>query len=150
MINFRNNKGITLFALSIYIIVLMIILGILATVSNFFNNNLEIIKQGARNASSFDKFNVAFVSDVKNNKEAKIEGNIIAFEDGTIYTYNEIDKSIYRGKIKIADNVTYFLPTTKKILVDSTAKQIINVNIIIGESTNTVFNQNINYTLRYW
>ena len=150
MVKLKDNKAITLFALSIYIIVLMVILGILATVTNFFNNNLNIIKEASVNASYFDKFNVSFVNDVKHNKEAKVEGNLIIFEDGTIYTYNENDNSIYRGKIKISENVKFFSATTKKILVDNVAKQIINVNIVIGESSNTVFDQNINYTLRYW
>ena len=146
----KNNKGITLLELSIYIIVLMVIVGLLATTNKFFNKNLGAVQNVARYAASFDKFNSLFVSDVKDNKEAVVVGNRITFEDGTTYTYNQNDKGVYRGKIKIASNVVAFSATSKKIIINNCTKQIININIIIGESLETAFEQNIDYTLKYW
>ena len=145
----KNNKGITLMALSIYIIVLMVIMGLLATMNRFFNKNLDTVQSIAKYAASFDKFNSLFVSDVKNNKAAIVSGNTITFEDGTTYTYIN-QEGIYRGKIKIASNVTGFSATSKKIIINNCTKQIISISIIIGDSYDNAFEQNIDYTLRYW
>lgn len=152
----KSNKGITLVALSIYIISILLIVGILTSIRQYFFNNIDIIKDTARYASAFDKFNSYFVHDVKNNSNAKVEesddtGNItIIFEDGTTYTYNQNNQGIYRGKVKIAANVTAFKATQKEILINSVKKQIITIEMIIGQSNKTLFNKKIDYTLRYW
>ena len=156
MIKLKSNKGITLIELSIYIIVLSLVIGVLASIRNFFFKNMDIVKETSRYASAFDKFNSYFVKDVKNNNNAKIDsdastGNlIITFEDGTNYIYNDSDDGIYRGKIKIATNVSAFTASKKTIVINNVEKEIISINIAIGTSNNTMFNKSIDYTLKYW
>ena len=83
----KSEKGITLTTLVIYIIVLVVALGILATVSTFFYKNVVLLKDSAQYAAEFDKFNASFIKDIKNNSEANVDQNAktIVFEDGTTY-----------------------------------------------------------------
>ena len=142
----KSEKGVTLTTLVIYIIVLVVALGILATVSTFFYKNVVLIKDSAQYAAEFDKFNASFIKDIKNNSEAKT----IVFEDGTTYVYSENDKGIYRNQVKIATHVDVFNTSTKTISVNNVDKQIISVNIVIGNSKKTLINKSIDYTLKYW
>lgn len=150
----KSNKGITLLELSLYIIVILIIMGVLTSIRTFFFKNVDVIEESSRYASSFDKFNNYFVSDVKNNYHVKVETNpgstTIIFEDGTTYIYNVADGGIYRGKIKIASNVTAFTVNKKNILINSVQKEVVSINIAIGDSNANLFNKKIDYTLRYW
>lgn len=150
--NLKSEKGITLTSLVIYIIVILIVLGIMATISTFFYSNLNIVRDSAKYASEFDKFNSYIVKDVKNNNKVKVDSNIgpIIFEDGTTYVYNEKDKGIYRGKVKIATHVEGFNCSKKTITINNVDKDILTVEIIIGNSTKTLLNKRIDYTLRYW
>ena len=154
MIKYKSVKGITLIELSIYIIILLIVVGLLTSLRNYFYGNIGIIRDTARYASSFDKFNSYFVEDVKSNKQANIEssGNnmIITFENGSTYVFNDNDNSIYKGKIKIADNVSVFNASKKTIIINNVEKEIISINIVIGTSSNTLFSKTIDYTLKYW
>ena len=72
------------------------------------------------------------------------------FEDGTEYKYNETEKCIYRGKFKVASNVQYFSVTNSTKTVDNFQKNILSVKIIVGDSTQNLINQKIDYVLRYW
>lgn len=148
----KSEKGITLTTLVIYIIVLMAALGILATISKFFYNNIILVKDSAKYASEFDKFNASIVGDVKENKQAIVDtlNKTITFESGVTYIYKPEDKGIYRDKVKIATNVDSFSVSQKTITVNNVDKQIISVKIVIGNSTKTLINKSIDYTLKYW
>ena len=113
----KSEKGITLTTLVIYIIVLVVALGILATVSTFFYKNVVLLKDSAQYAAEFDKFNASFIKDIKNNSEANVDQNAktIVFEDGTTYVYSENDKGIYRNQVKIATHVDVFNTSTKTL-----------------------------------
>ena len=148
--NLKSEKGITLTTLVVYIIVMLIVVGIMSTISTFFYKNLGIVRDSAKYASEFDKFNSYIVKDVKNNTDFKIDDNIITFEDGTTYVYNAEDEGLYRGKMKIATNVKSFSASKKTIFINSVNKQILTVNIIIGNSSKNLINKQIDYTLKYW
>lgn len=148
----KSEKGITLTTLVIYTIVLMAALGILATISTFFYNNIILVKDSAKYASEFDKFNASFVHDVKENTQVVVDetNKTITFENGVTYIYNQEDKGIYREKVKVATNVDVFNVSQKTISTNNFDKQIISVNIVIGNSTKTLINKSIDYTLKYW
>ena len=156
VVRLKSNKGITLIELSAYIILLLLVIGVLASIRGFFFNNLDIVRKASRYAASFDKFNSEFVKDVKNNKYASVEtdetsGNIIiTFESGDTYVYNASDEGIYKGKIKIATNVTSFNASNKTIMVNGVEKEIISISIAIGTSIDSMFYKSIDYTLKYW
>ena len=160
MSKLRNNNGITLMQLVLYMILLLFIIGLLATIRGNFEDNLTTIQEGARYAAEFDKFNSYFTSDVKSHSEAKIGENsenmrTITFDDGVVYTRNTADRGIYRTdetgkKIKIASNIETFNVQTKDLLVNSCKKQIITVEIVISKNSKQSFKQIIDYTLNYW
>ena len=154
MKKFKSDKGITLLALSIYIIAISLILGLLATLNNFFSNNIKVVRDSYKYATSFDKFNSFFVEDVKNSKNAKIETNdnniTITFDNGSIYFYKDDDGGLYRGKVKIASSVTNFTATSKTVVINNTEKEIITIDIAIGGNGKNTFSKKIDYTLKYW
>lgn len=148
----KSEKGITLLSLSIYIIVMLIVVGILTQISTFFYGNLNIVRDSAKYSCEFDKINTSLISDVKNNKHVNVPNDwkTIIFEDGTTYKYNDKDDGIYRGKNKIASHVTSFSVKKRIITIENVDKEILTVNIVIGTSEKSLINKRIDYTLRYW
>lgn len=150
--NLKSEKGITLTNLVVYIIAIMITLGILTSISSFFYSNINLIEDSAKNASEFDKFNSYILKDVKNNSKVKVNETTktIIFEDGTTYIYNIDDEGMYRGNAKIASNVKAFDVSQKTIVINNVEKDILTINIVIGNSTQNLINKQIDYTLKYW
>ena len=102
----KSDKGITLTSLILYIVLIILVLGFLSLVSQNFFQNTKYISNTGKYVAEFNKFNMYFIEDVKNNADVyTIEDNKIVFEDGTIYTYT--DNDIYRNKIKICENIDY-------------------------------------------
>lgn len=149
----KSQNGVTLVQLTIYLIAMLVVIGMMTTLSNFFYGNINIIREASRYAAEFDKFNTHFVKDVESNNEVNItttDGQVtIIFEDGTTYTYNS-DEGLYRGSVKISTNVKAFTATKKIITINNVDKDIVTVKIIIGNSTQTLFSKQIDYTLKYW
>ena len=143
----KSQKGVTLIALVIYVIVLTIVVSILAMISSFFFSNVNFVKEQANYAPEFNKFNMFFIQDVKNNKNVTVSGNNIKFEDGTEYIFNLDQKAIYRNGKAIAKNIQAAVFSTSTIR--NTTKNIINVNIAIGNA-GALFTKNIDYVLKYW
>ena len=101
----KSEKGITLTSLVIYIMVATIVIATMAIVSSFFFSNINLVRDQDKYAVEFNKFNMFFVNDVKNNKTAQIEEHKITFEDGTIYEYNTSEQAVYRNDTKITSLV---------------------------------------------
>jgi hypothetical protein len=145
----KNQKGVTLVALVIYVVVFSIVMAILAVITNFFHTNVIYVQDQANYAPEFNKFNMFFIEDVKTNREATVVGNTIEFGDGTSYYFSLEQKAIYRDGKRIAKDVQAVTFKTSTETVRNTTKNIINVNISIGNE-NDLFNKSIDYTLRYW
>ena len=148
----KSENGVTLIDVTIYIIVMLIIIGIVAFVSQFFYDNIGTVKDSAKYAGEFDKINSNLIVDVKANKHVTTNSgsNDIVFEDGTVYTYNSEDNGVYGGKNKIAINVKFFSASSKTINVNGVQKEILTVKVIIGNSSKNLINKQIDYTLKYW
>ena len=143
----KSQKGITLTSLVIYIAISTVVISIMAVVSSFFFGNVDKVKEQDKYASEFNKFNMFFVNDIKNNKTAEVETNKIVFEDGTVYEYRKSEGAIFRNSTRITSNVTeleFNLSTYES--TEKTTKNIITVSISIGEN----FYQSIEYVLKYW
>lgn len=145
----KSQKGVTLVALVIYIIVFTIVISILSVISSFFFSNVNFVKEQANYAPEFNKFNMFFIQDVKNNKNVTVNNNTIEFADGTRYDFNSDQKAIYRNGKAIAKNiqVAVFKPST--VTIRNTTKNIVNVNIAIGKA-GSLFIKDIDYVLKYW
>lgn len=146
----KSNKGITLTSLVIYIIVATIVISIMAMVSSFFFSNMNLVKDQDQYAVEFNKFNMFFITDIKNNTTAQVESNKITLEDGTIYEYKQKEGKIYRNNTEIAKeiNTANFASSTYTIPNTSTIKNLITIQMSIGKNRN--FNKTIEYVLKYW
>ena len=132
----KSERGITLTALILYVVVAMATVTAIAGLSSFFVSNMNEVKAQEKYAPEFNKFSMFFIGDVKNNKTAEVTTTQVTFEDGTVYQYRASEK---------ADNFS-FVSSTEQI--SSTIKQIINVKMSIGGKVN--LKNGIDYTLRYW
>ena len=146
----RKERGITLIALNIYIISMCIIIAALSMISNLFYSNTKYLEDNSKNISEYNKFNMYFIEDVKNNKNTyQVTENIIIFEDGTVYTYKaDTDNSIYRNKVKICENVGYCKFSETEETVNNTTKSIIKVHMVIDGTK--LFETVNEYVLKYW
>lgn len=140
----KSQKGITLASLSIYIIAMIVVIGIIATISNFFYKNVKDVNIEIDPITEFTTFN-SYFSDEVNHQNLKVvkcvsnqNENYIVFSNGVQYTYIPENKGVYRNKVKINRNVTN-CNFEEKI---ENGKTIITVNFQAGEQ-----NRTINYTL---
>ena len=84
----KGEKGITLTSLVIYIIVFVIIIAIMANISNYFYSNIGGIKDSPKYVAEFNKFSMFFIADVKRNTEiVTISEDSLQLADGTKYVY---------------------------------------------------------------
>lgn len=144
----KSEKGITLISLSIYIMTISIAIGILSIISQYFYSNVSYISEMGKYASEYNKFNMYFVKDIKNNTDVySISDNKIVFDDGNMYTYS--NGAIYRNKIKICSNIKECIFKKIEETDDNNfTKKIINVNVLIDGTK--VFVAEDNYVLKYW
>ena len=146
----KSEKGITLMVLIVYIVVMCIVMAILATISNFFYANAKQLTNNSKYMAEYNKFNMYFVEDVKNNKDTyEVTENQVIFEDGTTYTYKaNPDNSIYRNKVKICTNIPYCSFSKSITTVNEVEKKLVQVHMIIAGSH--LFETNNEYVLKYW
>mgnify|MGYP001661419853 CR=1 FL=1 len=144
----KGEKGITLTSLVIYIIVFVIIIAIMANISNYFYSNIGGIKDSPKYVAEFNKFSMFFIADVKRNTEiVTISEDSLQFADGTKYEYR--DNSIYRNNEEISKYVKSFSFEKKPYVINSFSKTLINVSSTFGTG-NEQITRNIDFVLRYW
>lgn len=144
----KSERGITLTALILYVVVAMVTVTAIAGFTSLFVSNMNEVKEQEKYAPEFNKFSMFFIGDIKNNKTAEVTTTQVTFEDGTIYEYRESEKAVYRNDTKITEKVDVFSFASTTEQVSSTTKQIINVKMSIGGKVN--LKNGIDYTLRYW
>ena len=151
----KNEKGVTLAALVIYVMIFSITIALLASLSSYIYGNLDKINSEQLSSEEFNKFNTYFVEDVKSNESAQVteSGNItIKFGSTSTYTYVKNENAIYKNKEKIARNIVGF--TAKYVTVsgeNSKTKNTIEVEIKTGKNAEKpVFQKNIKYVCKYW
>lgn len=152
----KKEQGVTLVALVLYIILSFTTIVILFNLTNIVNANYVKINSNSISSEDFNKFNVNFVADIKKNENASVEDNndsgnvkIVLNPSSTIYQYISEEKAIYRNKVKIAKNISYFTAATTTL----NHKKVVKVKIATGTSKNideAEFGKTINYVLKYW
>lgn len=144
----KNNKGITLISLIIYILVVTIVLSILTVVFSNFDKNKDLAEDKGKYIAELDKMALYFIRDSKNNLDANVEVDRVVFADGTNYKYEKEEKSIYRNKVKIAQNIEYCTFLRQKISSGGVNKIMITVDII--PSGYEINRRITDYILKYW
>ena len=127
----KEEKGITLGSITIYVIALLIIVGLISTITSFFYSNIINVNDNSRNMAEITKFNMYFLKDVKNaNNTVTVSGDNtnITFSSGNVYTFK--NNAIYQNKVKICDNVK----NAQFKLEQSNNKKIVTVLLSIGDN----------------
>ena len=144
----KKQKGITLTALVIYIVIFMLLIGVMTTISTFFFNNIGGVVDTPKYLSEFNKFSMFFIADVKNYNNATVTSNMIEFDDGPTYKYD--GTYIYRNDVLICKNIMNCTFTSKQYNVNTKTKNLINVDMQIGKNDDKSVTKNVDFTLRYW
>lgn len=100
-----NNKGITLTSLTMYVVGLAFVVVTVITLTSFFYNNVVDLRDSVDSLGEFDKFNVAFLKEIKkdNLHITNINETMITFSDGVVFQFQ--DKGIYKNYVKICEQV---------------------------------------------
>ena len=139
----KSQKGITLISLTVYIIVMAIVVGVVATVSTYFYSNQNATSSKIEPLTQYTKFNSFFLDEVNHQGIQVIEcqENYIAFDNGVQYTFVPENKGIYRNQIKISKGIQN---CTFDYAIENGRKKI-TVNIQSEEGN---FTREETYTLR--
>lgn len=102
----KNQKGITLVSLALYIVVMIIVLGIMSSIITTFYANTEGMNAKVQELVEFNKFNMNFLKEVKlyNNSVDSIGENdtYIVFTSGNSFSFS--NNNIYYNNLKIASD----------------------------------------------
>lgn len=115
----KNDKGITLTSLIIYIISMLIVIATITTLTSFFYKNVDINKLEQLDTEQFTEFSSIFAKEIniKNNKiidcktniemidEKEYKNSYIIFSSGNQYTYKQETNTIYKNNIKICTGI---------------------------------------------
>lgn len=134
----KNNKGITLMSLIVYIGVFLAVIGVIATISSFFYKNVAELDTNTTSDYEYNRLNLYLLEEVKkqNNGITRIidedemksvsfeSGNTFLFQSNKIYYIQEHENT----KILLCDKVKY-LKFEKKV---ENAKDILHIEYIPG------------------
>lgn len=125
-----SSRGVTTTNLIIYVIAMLIVIGIIATITSFFYTNVTNLEDNSSNVSEITKFNMYFLQEVKNrnNDIITISEKSITFLTGNTFTFQ--DNSIYMNSSRISENIK----DLKFSLEEINSKKVITVLITIGEN----------------
>lgn len=134
----KNNKGVTLTSLVIYIVLVTVVMAIVMRITTHFSNNMEDAANVAFE-TEFNKINLYLLDETKKtgNEIAQItqDGMAVSFSKGNRYVYNYTDKSIYLNDgIKICQNIETCLFEQKTA---ENGKNILSLTITIDNITKT-------------
>ena len=137
----KSQKGITLISLTVYVLVMSIIVGVMATITTFFYKNTKDVLIDIDPITEYTAFSSYFSEEVNhlNIKILECNSNYVAFSNGVQYTYIPENKGIYRNKVKICSNIDTctFSENIKN------GKELNEVNFKAGNQT-----RNTTYTLK--
>lgn len=126
----KNNHGVTITSLIVYVIAMLIVIGIIANLTSFFYTNVLNLEDESTNISEILKFNMYFLEEVKNenNSIVQIDQNKVTFVSGNTFIFQ--DDSIYLNNVRICDKIKN-LNFSKEKMND---KDVINVLITVGNN----------------
>lgn len=132
----KNEKGITLVSLVVYVIVMTLVIGIISSIITNFYKNTDTVKGNVEEIVKFSKFNNYFLKEVKtvNNKVDTISANYILFTSGNSFSIS--NNTIYYNNIEICNEVQ------SMEISEGADETIVNVNIGFEN-----FNKTMNYKI---
>lgn len=147
----KNEQGITLITLIVYVILMTFIVAGASSITASFYSNINEFDKASEEAVSYSKFNMYFITDIKrqNAKITQSSNNyvVISYEDivevdngsGIVVQekktgnveYSVQNNILYRNKVKICENVKDVL-----IIADNT-NNTIKIDMTIGSYKKT-------------
>ena len=126
----NTSRGVTTTSLIIYVIAMLIVIGIIATITSFFYTNVINLEDNSNNIIEITKFNMYFLNEIKNNYNdiIAITEKSITFLSGNTFTFQ--DHSIYMNSNKISENIKDLRFSIEEV----NSKKVIIVLITIGEN----------------
>mgnify|MGYP001034358233 CR=1 FL=1 len=137
----KSEKGITLISLTVYIIVALIMIVVIAVISTYFYTNTDTSSKMVNPLTEYTKFNGFLAEEINhsNLKILKCEEDYIVFDNGIQYSYIPENKGIYRNYVKICRDVERCIFQNKI----KNGKNVISVYMKIGTSEG----KNVDYTI---
>ena len=139
----KNEKGITLVSLVIYIIVMVIVLGVMSIIIDIFYENTNNMQVGVQELVEFNKFNICFLKEIKTYDNAidriDEDNTYILFNSGNSFSIN--NNVIFYNNVKVCEGVSSFF-VAKGYNGDEVDETIVNVTV---EFEN--FSKTINYKI---
>ncbi len=137
----KQERGITLISLTVYIIVMTIVIAVVGVVSGAFVKSMKSTKSTTDPITEYTAFN-SYFSDEINHQGIQIREcntNYIVFSNGVQYTFVNENSGIYRNYVKIAKDVEEcsFKENIKN------GKTVVDVKIKVGNKVRTT-----TYTLK--
>lgn len=146
----KNQKGITLTSLGIYVVICILVVAMLATITANYKSAIKSMDNEAEYSSEYSKFNLYFLEEVKKQenqkkptitKENNNNYNSIKFETGNEFKHDAQKEILYLNKntgekIKLIKNVKL----CSFELNSENGKDIIKVNIQIGDTESRAYN----------
>lgn len=151
----KSEKGITLISLTVYIIVMVIVVGIIGVISKYFYTNTNSLSKTMNPLTEYTKFNSFFSEEVNHpnlkvlacetkykdeNEQAEIDSSYIVFDNKVQYSYIAENKGIYRNLVKIGKEI-------EKCVFKSEIKNGKNV-VVVHIKIGTAKEKTIEYTLK--
>ena len=138
----KQNKGITLISLVVYIIGMVVIIAMVGSLLSFYNNNMVKMNDTSDVNMELSKFTARMIAETKEagNEISEVTGSTIKFKNGNVYTYQ--DNRIYENTMVVSQYVKDYLASLE---VDG-SKQILRIHIVLqkGETETT---NNLTYVI---
>lgn len=141
----KNENGVTLISVTIYVIAMVIVIAVIASLTGYFYSNVNISTESQDINKQYTKFNSFFSEQVNKSGNIIIEANTegekpyIIFADKNQYTFSKKNKAIYFNNAKIATN----LEDCRFEIGNKNGKNIITVTINAKN-----FNKTTEYTIK--
>lgn len=137
----KNQKGITLVSLILYVVVMTIVIAVMSSIISSFYKNTDTMQGNVGEIVEFSKFNNYFLKEVKtkNNKVDRIDTSYILFSSGNSFSIS--NNAIYYNSIKICNNVQSMEIKSGK---DGNGEDESIINVTLNFEN---FNKSINYKI---
>lgn len=134
----KNNKGITLTSLVVYIAAIFVVIATLMRITTYFGDNMADVADVSFE-TEFQKINLYLLDETKKSKNSILEitedEKQITFSKGNKYTYNAQEKRIYLNEtIKVCEGVETCLFEEKTA---DNGKSFLELKIKINETEKT-------------
>ena len=148
----KKENGLTIISVLIYIIALLIILGVVATLTSYFYKNINIEGESQLTNAQFTKFSGYITEEINQDGVRVVEvgenENVtyITFTNKQTYTYSKVNKAIYVNEINtIPGSLSFYLWEPKGVKFSELLDKAIRIAIKRQERRNKItYSTNVN------